>query len=215
MFDCLRCCFGGRQKKEEAEKDNRLDPVQLEEEYQQIRRGMEARLATASIPERIRIPDLLRSQDKQWFPPEKEEENRVEMDEQDRREERRREKGKEKETLPVEEEKEKDGGGSSSSSAAGSPQFRALSPMPMGFMPSPPMTAVLQPVLTDLPDEMKFSSLSLHEDGEDSDEGSDYCGSDRATEAGDGPDNVSALGEDGGAIEGAGFVIGPDDEEEE
>ncbi|KAK7952038.1 uncharacterized protein PG986_007766 [Apiospora aurea] len=209
MFDCLRCCFGGRQKKEEdAEKGNRLDPVQLEEEYQQIRRGMEARLATASIPERIRIRDLLRSQDKQWFPPEKEEEDRVEMDEQDRSEERRREKGKEKEKLPVEEEKD-------GSSSSGSLQFRTLSPMPMGFMPSPPMTAVLQPVLTDLPDEAKFSSLSLHEDGEDSDEGSDYCGSDRATEAGDGPDNVSALGADGGAIEGAGFVIGPDEEEEE
>ncbi|KAK8056864.1 hypothetical protein PG993_002091 [Apiospora rasikravindrae] len=184
---------------------------------------MEARLATASVPERIRIRDMLRSQEEQWFPSEtgKEKvESGVEMDEEDWREKRRREKGKEKEKPEGDEAKDGSSSSSSSSSttdaATGPLQFRVLSPMPMGFMPSPPMTAVLQPVLTDLPDETKFSSLSSHQDDDDSDEGSDYCGSDRATEAGDVPDNVSALG----ATEGAGnrpslFAIGPDDEDDE
>ncbi|KAK8048972.1 hypothetical protein PG994_010702 [Apiospora phragmitis] len=199
MFGCLSWCFGGRPEKGEAEKGiGYYDAAQLENDYQQIQRGIAARLAMASAPERIRIRDMLRDSEEQWFPAQGSKEKEwLEVGEQNRKETKQEKGEKKKKKKHKQQESEKDKNSSSSSSSdtvtgpLQAPQLRVMSPMPTRFMPAPPMTAELQPVLLNLPDETKFSSS--HGDGDDSDNQSEFCGTDRATEAGDPLDNVTAL----------------------
>ncbi|KAK8019478.1 hypothetical protein PG990_004616 [Apiospora arundinis] len=174
MLGCLRWCFGGRSDEEKAEKRSHRydDPAKLDAEYQQIQRGIAARLAQADVAERIRIRDLLRDKDEQWLPEGMTEKDGVRQVHERDGEEKQKKK---------EEDRNPDNSSDAATDPLKAPQIYAMSPMMCSAAPEPesPMSAELQPVLHDLPDETRLCSSGHNDVSEDE---SANGGSDRATE---------------------------------